>query len=151
MRVLLSVYLLAFAVFFLDQVTKQIVRIRQLSTSGHFLDITFTSNTGSLFSLFDSAAGINTIFIIVSILALAILVVVVHKKYETALHLPFALIMGGILGNLLDRILFGAVLDWINIHFWPIFNIADSAIVCGVILAILLLLKKEFFERKVSS
>ena len=61
------------------------------------------------------------------------------QKEHKELSWPLALIAGGILGNLLDRIIYGAVFDFINFHFWPVFNLADTFIVCGVILAIFII------------
>ena len=55
----------------------------------------------------------------------------------------FALILGGAIGNWIDRIRFGAVIDFLDFRVWPVFNIADSAITIGVALYLLLLLKKK--------
>ncbi len=133
-------------VFFLDQLAKYLVRAGHIITSGHFLDVTFTTNVGSLFSLFDNVTAINIVFIIIGFLAIGFLIYYVETEKEFPLGV--GLLLGGILGNLVDRIAFGAVIDWINFHFWPIFNIADAGIVCGIALLIISVLGKEKGARK---
>ncbi len=130
-------------VFFLDVLTKFFFKKASFQTSGHFIDITFVQNTGTMWSLFHSLTIINILFIVFSILALALVVFFFSKYSSKQFALAFGFLSGGILGNLLDRILFGAVTDWINIHWWPIFNLADAFIVVGVIFAIYVLAFKE--------
>jgi len=127
--------LIASIIFLLDQLTKYFVLHSNLSTTGNLIDITLVTNTGSLFSLFAGVAMINIIFIIVSFLAGGFLIYYAERE-QTNLW-GIGLVLGGILGNLLDRIIFGAVIDWIAISWWPVFNIADTAIVCGVLLLII--------------
>jgi len=63
------------------------------------------------------------------------LVVVFRKSFFSQKYLlSFSILTGGIVGNLLDRLFRGFVVDWINLHFWPVFNLADSFIVLGIIL-----------------
>jgi len=57
------------------------------------------------------------------------------------------LILGGALGNLIDRVRFGYVVDFLDFRIWPVFNIADSAITIGTILAILHLLKRKHLQK----
>jgi len=97
-----------------------------------------------LFSLFDSVHFINILFILISILAIGILIWYARSQKNQFFVLSLGLLAGGVLGNLFDRIFFGAVIDWINFHFWPVFNIADSAIFCGVLLAISTVLYEEY-------
>lgn len=122
-------------IVFVDVLTKQLARIGVIASSGNLLDFTYVQNTGSLFSLFNTASSVNTVFIIISILALIIIGYYFKHTRDIQLHIPFMFITAGIIGNLLDRIFFGGVIDWINFHFWPIFNIADSVIIVGVIYA----------------
>ena len=68
----------------------------------------------------------------------------IWSKDEKDISLPlFALIIGGALSNILDRIIYGSVIDFINFSFWPAFNIADSAITIGVILLIIKFIHKD--------
>jgi len=132
-------FIIFFSVFFVDRIIKELVRIFSVSTSNGIVDITYTTNVGSLFSLFSSVSYINIVFIIVSILALAALLFVVFKEDNKRLAIPLGLLAGGVLGNLFDRIVYGSVIDWINFHFWPVFNIADAALVVGVFYALFII------------
>jgi len=104
---------------------------------GTFFRLTRTENTGAAFGIF---RGQSTWFIIIS--ALAAIAIVFFRK-EIARMRPlhqsaFGLILGGAVGNLIDRIRLGAVVDYLDLGFgatrWPAFNIADSAITIGVVL-----------------
>lgn len=98
-------------------------------------------NTGTLWSLFSGPQS-NVVFIVLSFLILGGVIFYVRK--EQSYNWPFALILAGGVGNLIDRIIFGGVIDFIQIAWWPIFNFADSYLSIGVIWMILLiLLEKE--------
>ncbi|MFW5866156.1 MAG: signal peptidase II [Nanoarchaeota archaeon] len=132
-------------VLLFDLATKTIFRYADLSTQG-LIAIRPTTNTGTLFSLFSTTEGINLIFIILSFLALALLYyfLVTEQPFSSSTMVKVAsgIIAGGIVGNLIDRLFFGAVFDWISVWKWPIFNIADTGIVIGVCLLMLLLIKE---------
>ena len=119
----------------LDQVTKQIAIAsveRGTSTNVFFgLDITNSRNTGVAFGAFEGGGLIVALLIGVS-LALLIGYFALHAGMPR-LWLPVGLLVGGALGNLTDRAREGAVIDFIDPTFWPAFNIADSAIVIGVV------------------
>jgi signal peptidase II len=138
---LLLFFVVIIAGLVLDILSKQIIRLNEFTTSGHFVDISNLFNTGSLFGLFSSVNFVNIIFISISVIALFVLFIF-QKQYPN-LTLPLALMSAGVLGNLIDRILYGAVFDFINFHFWPVFNLADSFIVCGVVIALFILAKEE--------
>jgi len=123
-------------IFFIDLLTKFFFKRDSFQTTGHFVDISFVKNTGTLWSLFQSVKLINFIFIIFSIVVIAFLIYVFNQYLSKSYALSFGLLIGGITGNLFDRVVGGGVVDWINFHFWPVFNIADSAIVLGVILTL---------------
>ena len=131
--------IVALIIFLIDLVTKQYVRSQDIQTQGHFVDVTYVTNTGSLFSLFESVRAVNYIFILLSLVALFFIIRYVVLHAQSNERLPLALLTAGILGNLFDRITVGAVIDWINFHWWPIFNVADTAIVVGVAWTILLI------------
>jgi len=139
-------FLVIFIALVFDILSKQIIRLSNFTTSGHFVDISNLFNTGSLFGLFSSVIFVNIVFIIISLIALFLLFY--FRKEYPKLTLSLALLSAGILGNLIDRIFHGAVFDFINFHFWPVFNLADSFIVCGVIIAIFLIAKDEFYKKK---
>lgn len=80
--------------------------------------------------------------ITVSLLLLGVWAVRVEARSSGG-RLAFALILGGAVGNWIDRLRFGAVIDFLDFRVWPVFNIADSAITLGVVLYLFLLLRKK--------
>jgi signal peptidase II len=118
----------------IDQATKQIVdsSIERGHSVNVFLglDLTNTRNTGVAFGALGGAGLIVAILIGLS-LALLIGYFVVNRDMPW-LWLPVGLLLGGALGNLVDRAREGAVIDWIDPVAWPAFNIADACIVVGV-------------------
>ena len=111
---------------------------------GSFLQFTLVHNPGAAFSI---ATGFTLAF---SLLALAVVVAVIyfaHKITSGGWQLTIGLLLGGVLGNLTDRIfrepsfLNGHVIDWIQIPSWPVFNIADSAICVAAFIAFVLSLR----------
>lgn len=109
-----------------------------------WLNITLAHNYGAAFSFLSDAGGWQRWFFIilaslVSLVLLAWLIRLPRKEWLTALGL--ALILGGAIGNLLDRIQLGYVVDFVDVYYknwhFPAFNVADSAITCGVILLLL--------------
>jgi signal peptidase II len=148
--------LIALVVVLLDRWTKHIVAQR-ISLYSHiqvipgFFQLTHTENTGAAFSLFaDSAAPWKTgLLIAFSGIALVVVSVLLWKNERThrATGVGLALIMGGALGNLWDRLARGRVVDFLLFYFkryqWPVFNLADSAIVVGAGLLVLEILFHE--------
>jgi len=134
----LSFYALALCVLGLDQLSKWAVlhRVHAGPVFGDFLRITLTHNTGAAFGLFP---GARTPFIIATLLAAAGLVYAHHVLPATdrARRIPMALILGGSLGNLFDRVRAGRVTDFIDVGVgdwrWPTFNTADIAVVVGAV------------------
>lgn len=119
----------------LDQATKQIAiaSVERGTKANVFpaLDITNSRNTGVAFGAFENGGLIVAILIGVS-LTLLIAYFALHASMPM-LWLPVGLLVGGALGNLADRAREGAVIDFIDPSFWPAFNIADTAIVTGVV------------------
>lgn len=110
-----------------------------------WLDLTYTLNPGAAFSLFATMPpGFRHIFFIsLSIIATVVLVTLMGRRTTTMLSsIAFALILGGTIGNLIDRIARGLVTDFIWFHHlsfsYPVFNLADSSITVGVALILLL-------------
>src|SRR3989338_3018850 len=141
-------FLIALLIFLLDQITKSIVRnYIKLGTSleviPNILSFTHTTNTGASFSLFTNFSVVLTIIAIIVVLA----IIIFHRKIPDSYKLPFALILGGTLGNLTDRLLFGTVTDFIDVKVWPIFNGADSAITVAAILLIIIAWKEDKEEK----
>lgn len=106
-----------------------------------FFRLTYVHNTGAAFSFLSEAGGWQRWFF--AGLALAISAVIAVwltrlKKHETLLAVALALVLGGAVGNLIDRLAYGYVIDFLDVYYkawhWPAFNIADSAITLGVML-----------------
>lgn len=124
-------------VFCLDQVTKAVVRhsllLRESIPSEGPFRITHTFNTGSAFGLFPD----QTLFLIVgSFVGIGVLLLVYgnHPSSGSLLRLSLGMQLGGAVGNLLDRVRMGQVTDFIELGFWPVFNLADASIVIGILI-----------------
>lgn len=107
-------------------------------------NLTYVHNTGAAFSLLSEAGGWQRWLF--AILALAIstgltIWLARLQRHEKLLAVSLALVLGGALGNLIDRLLYGYVIDFLDVYYrqwhWPAFNIADSAITLGVFLMLL--------------
>lgn len=127
----------------LDQATKLIVdNSMQLHESIPLLpyfNLTYVHNTGAAFSFLSEAGGWQRwFFAALAIVISAVLGVWLKRlqKHETLLAVALSLILGGAIGNLIDRLAYGYVIDFIDVYYknwhWPAFNIADSAITLGV-------------------
>ena len=132
----------------LDQASKQVViafmRLYESIGVLPFFNLTYVQNTGAAFSFLSDAGGWQRWFF--SVLALVISIVLTVwlarlKDNETLLAISLALILGGAIGNLIDRVRYGYVIDFLDVYYqswhWPAFNVADSAISLGVILMLL--------------
>nr|VFK21665.1 MAG: signal peptidase II . Aspartic peptidase. MEROPS family A08 [Candidatus Kentron sp. LFY] len=105
-----------------------------------FFNLTLTYNSGAAFSFLSGAGGWQRwLFVGLSIIVSAILIYWLRgvPRGEVRLPVALALVLGGALGNLWDRLAFGAVTDFIDLHYhgwhWPTFNVADSAITVGAL------------------
>jgi signal peptidase II len=130
-------------VLVLDQFTKYLVEksIRMydvIPVLPGFFNLTHVRNKGAAFSLFSTMPNgfRSAFFITVTLVAVAALAVLISKSGERLLVIAFSLIAGGAVGNVIDRIRFGEVVDFIQWYYrsfyWPSFNVADSAISIGV-------------------
>ncbi|MCL2524294.1 MAG: signal peptidase II [Betaproteobacteria bacterium] len=150
-------YALAALIIILDQLTKwlalNLIGPGQSIYVAPFWNWVLAFNTGAAFSFLADQPGWQRWFF--SILALAVsawIAVQLHRQPQHKLaSLALALIMGGALGNVIDRVFFGAVVDFIQWHaagyYWPAFNIADSAITVG---AVLLVIEQLFISHRKS-
>jgi len=141
-------YLLAAFIVVLDQLTKQWVS--SIFSYGEtlellpFLNFTLVHNLGAAFSFLSDAGGWQRwFFAIISIVVSVVLVVWLSRlpARQNLLATALALVLGGAIGNLWDRVFLGYVVDFIDIYYqkyhWPAFNVADAAITIGAILLIL--------------
>lgn len=129
----------------LDQVSKLVVdNTMQLYESIPlipYFNLTYVHNTGAAFSFLSEAGGWQRwFFAVLALVISAVLSVWLARleKHETLLALALSLVLGGAIGNLIDRLAYGYVIDFLDVYYntwhWPAFNIADSAITLGVML-----------------
>lgn len=149
-------YGLAAIVFTLDRLTKWIIEARVSVFDTHtvipgFFDIVHARNRGAAFSLFADSTSPWRPFFLIGLSLAALLLVAGILRNASRLDRPTAfglsLILGGALGNVFDRIVSGAVTDFLDFYIgdlhWPAFNVADSAIVVGSGLLLLSLLRPK--------
>ena len=133
-------FTVALVVFVLDRLTKNVVTSSvpygtEVSVIDHVVGITNIRNAGAAFGF----APVGPWFFLLAAMAVSIglVVYVMRKPGDLSGDTVFGLIVGGALGNAFDRIINGGgVTDFINFHFWPVFNLADSAVSIGVALLI---------------
>jgi signal peptidase II len=139
-----------------DQVTKQVVDHwmplhHSIPVIDGLFNLTYIRNTGAAFGIFaGSAAAFRLPFLIIfSLVAIGFVVMMLRRlpDSETGLITALSFIIGGALGNLIDRIIYGEVIDfldfyWGNYH-WPAFNVADSFITIGVLITVFYLIKAK--------
>ena len=126
----------AIVVFVLDRITKHIVSAQvpygtETPVIGNLVGITNIHNSGAAFGIAPAGA---TLFLIAALLvAIGLVVYVSRTPADAWTYTALGLILGGTVGNLYDRIVFGTVTDFVNFHFWPVFNVADSSVSIGVV------------------
>jgi signal peptidase II len=128
--------LIAIAVFVADRLTKRLVAANvpyatEVAVIDHVVGITNVRNSGAAFGF----APAGTAFFVVASAAVSIglAIYVARNAGDVRTDAVLGLIMGGTLGNGFDRVMYGTVTDFINFHFWPVFNVADAAISLGVV------------------
>ena len=139
-------YISAWIIFLIDLATKawavSVLSNREpVKLIGNFLQLTFVRNPGAAFSF---ATGSTLIFSLFALSVIGIITFVAPRISHRGWALVLGLLLGGVLGNLSDRIfrspgfLQGHVIDWIELPHWPIFNVADSAIVIAAGISVVL-------------
>lgn len=123
-------------------VSQNILLNQSLPVIKNIFHLTLIHNTGAAFGIFKNH---NYLFIFISILAILFIYLQSRKEKSTEmiLKVSLALISSGTIGNLIDRIYFGYVIDFLDLRIWPVFNIADSSITIGAILLGYSLLKSK--------
>lgn len=148
---MITIIYLSVVLLIIDQISKILV-VNQIDINQsivlikNFFYLTYTHNTGAAFSIL---TGQRLLLILIAIVILIILFNYLRKnKVERKIEvLAFSLIIGGSLGNLIDRVIRGYVVDFIDVKIFgynfPIFNLADTFIVIGVLLLFIILSRKE--------
>lgn len=135
-------------VVLLDQFSK-FLALRYLSEQHsvsvipHVLDFTLLKNAGVAFGLLSNYASLLFTMITISLVFLFLFVNRSHHETSLSIRWGLSLILGGAIGNWIDRLRFNAVIDFIDFHIWPIFNLADTAITIGVFIYILTIFRSE--------
>jgi signal peptidase II len=151
--------IIGLTVLILDQITKALVHnLMQLHQSieilPNFVHLTYLRNTGAAFGFLagDRSALKTVFFLLVSGVAIGCIFYLLRnlrpgRNTET---LSLSFILGGAIGNLIDRLRMGEVIDFIDLHWhhvhWPAFNVADSAITVGVILLLFQMIRKQSLD-----
>jgi signal peptidase II len=142
------IYLIAIAVFALDQALKWVVRThlhlgQGFPVLGDWVYIQYIRNPGGAFSIFPHA---QWLFWLVAVLVVAA-IIYVHRKYRPGVlaRLGLGLLLGGAVGNLIDRVSSGSVVDYVYLKFinFPVFNLADVSIDVGILLILLYVLRAD--------
>tara|TARA_Y100000310_G_C20338040_1_gene648461 strand:+ start:128 stop:574 length:447 start_codon:yes stop_codon:yes gene_type:complete len=124
-----------------DQITKYWVRINSVYHDLGIVAINYVKNTGASFGLFQ---GFNYILVLLYPVALFAMYYyrreLLGSKWK---NIFYTLIIAGILGNFIDRIFFGFVIDFIDLKWWPVFNLADSYLCIGIVGTIYLNLRTQ--------
>lgn len=151
-----KIAVISFACLFLDQLIKYVINElvsmgKSIEVLGDFFQITYVRNYGAAFNIFTG----NRLFLI--LIALATLFIIYYLLIKDSKKTPleqigYGLFVGGILGNLWDRVLNGYVIDYLDFQIFhahmPVFNYADICICIGVFLCMISLLKEEFGWKK---
>ena len=156
MKIRIGMFSLAAFFIVADQITKMWVHQARpfFEVIPGFFNITYVRNPGAAFGILQ---GRQDLLSGVSIIASVVLIVMLLREDEKkkALLLSLSLILGGTIGNLIDRLRFGYVIDFLDFYItlgterhWPSFNVADSAISCGVTLLICVMLWDEYTRSK---
>ena len=153
---------LSLVVLVLDQATKlyfdnALTMYQQIVVIPDYFSWTLAYNTGAAFSfLADSSGWQRWLFALIAVVVSAVLVVWLKRlgRNETWLAVALALVLGGAIGNLWDRVVLGHVVDfilvhWRNTHYFPAFNLADSAITVGAVMLALDMFKSKKSEEPV--
>lgn len=146
-----KISIIAIIAVILDQIIKFIITsnlkvVETIHVIKNFFGITYVQNTGAAFSIFNDS---KILLILLSILILIVLVYYITKKntLKNFEIITYGVLFGGILGNLIDRIRLGYVIDYLDFNFgsynYPIFNLADIFIVISGIIVMIKLMKED--------
>ncbi len=141
-----KVYTVTLIGIIIDQVSKMLIKsnmelFSKIVIIPKFFSLYYVKNKGAAFSIFGNMPCLLTIMCFVVFLLLIYYIEKEEKNLDLISSISFGMILSGIIGNLIDRILYGSVVDFLSFKIFsynfPIFNMADTFIVCGVILYII--------------
>ncbi len=136
----MPLFVVVFFTLAVDQISKAVIKHffvegQSLPVIPHVFHLTYIRNPGAAFGLL---AYQTNFFILATLVVIALVLVVARRIPERRrrLKLSMGLILGGAIGNLIDRLRYGLVVDFLDFRVWPVFNLADSAIVIGACLLV---------------
>lgn len=139
-------FIIVFVILFLDQISKTFISARvqldqTLPLIKGVLGLTLIHNRGAAFGILKNQLYL---FIITSVIAVVLIYFGLKDNRHNRFYVvSLSLILAGALGNLIDRLRFGYVVDFLNFYIWPVFNIADSAITAGAMLLGWVILRRK--------
>lgn len=143
-------YIIAFLFFMIDLISKQLVSHflilnKSITVIDNFFYLTYTKNNGAAWSILQDE---RLPLLILTVIILYIMYKNLKKEYLNNIeHLSYGILFGGILGNFFDRLIYGSVIDFLDFYIfgynYPIFNLADCFIVIGIILVIIINIRKD--------
>lgn len=140
----------AFVILAADQITKYLISISPedvfpITIIDNFIYITRVTNSGASFGMFQNKTNV---LIVISVIAIILIIILKIKLNINSVlyNLALGFILGGALGNLVDRFLYGEVTDFIHMEHFAVFNVADSFIVIGFCI-ILIIIIKSFIKK----
>ena len=148
-------YAIALIAIVVDQYTKLLVRKNMVAGETimvhpalrNIFDLTYTTNTGVAFGMFKEIGPV------VSVLAILVVAIIIYYNNQLSerdvwLRVALGMQMGGAIGNnLIDRLFLGSVVDFLQIHYWPIFTVAESCITVGVVIIVVLMIREIVQEK----
>lgn len=134
-------WIIIVVVVFLDQLTKMVVQSscvlnQTIPFIAGVFDITYIHNYGAAFSILQNKQIFLIVFTSFAMLTIAVYVIKEKRKLLSAETIALAFIVGGGIGNLINRIMYGYVVDFLNIYILPVFNVADMSVCIGSALLI---------------
>ncbi len=153
-KVIKKPYIIAFFFFLIDLISKQVVvRVLSIGESIRVIDkffyLTYVRNNGAAWGILENH---RIMLLIITVMVLFLINKYINKEKLSKLeNFSYGMIIGGIVGNLFDRIVYQYVIDFLDFKIlgydYPVFNFADTFIVVGVILMIIMMIKKEHYEK----
>ena len=150
-------YIIAFFFFIIDLFSKQLINHLlhvgdSIKVINKFFYITYTHNTGAAWSILEDQ---RILLLIISVVVLFLINKTMNKESLSKLeNISYGMIIGGIVGNIFDRLFYSYVIDFIDFRIfgynYPIFNLADTFIVIGIIIMAIITIRKEYHERSSS-
>lgn len=152
-----KIYSISAIIIMLDQMIKLLIKSKMTLTEEitiipNFFSLYYVENTGAAFSILTNK---TLLLVLIAIACLVLLDCYITKllKISKLEIISYGLVIGGIVGNLIDRLLYESVIDYLSFtifnYNFPVFNLADIAITCGIFLLLYYYIKEELFTKKV--